>query len=124
DDSVEGLGALKFYRTLGKQIESEQELQAICRKLEALHQRIIASPVQILVAGMEQDAQALAEMIDVPGTAPAMADDGKQDQEIMQDRSDPANVALLAPGQVNHCYASWQVPQIGHADAPALAVLA
>jgi Zn-dependent M16 (insulinase) family peptidase len=124
DDSVEGLGALQFYRALRKQIESEEGLQAICRQLASLHQRIISSPVQILAAGMENDAQALVEMIDVPGAMPAALEGGKPNQKRIQDQPVPANVALVAPGQVNHCYASWQVPQIGHADAPALAVLA
>ncbi len=123
EDSVEGLGALQFYRVLGKQIESEEGLQAICRRLEALHERIVGSAVQVVVLGMESDVQALADMMDVAGKNPAMSSEEPAPKSD-QDRPAPANVALLAPGQVNHCYASWQVPQIGHPDAAALSVLA
>jgi presequence protease len=123
EDSVEGLEALRFYRVLSKQIESEEGLQAICQRLETLHQRILNSTVQVVVAGMEGDVQALADMMDVPGTAPALNSEDSKSTSI-QDQAAPANVALLAPGQVNHCFASWQVPQIGHPDAPVLSVLA
>ncbi|MDQ9170708.1 insulinase family protein [Oxalobacteraceae bacterium R-40] len=123
EDSVEGLGALRFYRVLSKQIESEEGLQAICERLEALHQRIQSSAVQVVVAGMESDVQALAGMMDVPGTTPALNSEDSSAKSV-QNPSHPANVALLAPGQVNHCYATWQVPQIGHPDAPVLSVLA
>src|SRR5690606_1475696 len=95
DDSVEGLRALQFYRTLRKQVESEQELQAICRKLDALHQRVISSPVHILAAGMGQDAQVLAEMIDVPGAVPAETNSAQHHPNDMQRRAEPANVALF-----------------------------
>lgn len=122
DDSVEGLGALQFYRALGRDIESKEGLQVICERLSELHQRIIASPVQVLAAGTGDDGRMLAEMIDVPGALPALHSRDAHAAEAH--RPEPANLALLAPGQVNHCFASWRVPQIGHADAPALAVLA
>jgi presequence protease len=123
EDSVKGLGALQFYRALSKQIESEEGLQAICRRLQTLHQRVVDSAVQIVAAGMENDAQALTAMINVPGASAA----AKTEEPIHKNKPDqlvPANVALLAPGQVNHCFASWQVPAIGHPDAAALSVLA
>jgi Zn-dependent M16 (insulinase) family peptidase len=121
EDSVEGLGALQFYRALSKEIESEEGLQAICQRLEALHQRVVNSAVQILAAGMENDAQVLAAMIHVPG---AVSTAKSEEPDRQSGGLIPANVALLAPGQVNHCFASWKVPQIGHADAAALSILA
>ena len=124
EDSVEGLGALRFYRAISKQIESEQGLQAVCQHLELLHQRILQSTVQIVTAGMENDVQALADMINVPDAVqPSKSEETNQKNPQDNDLA-PANVALLAPAQVNHCFASWKVPRIGHPDAPALSVLA
>jgi presequence protease len=36
----------------------------------------------------------------------------------------PANTVLHAAAQVNHCYAAWPAPKLGHPDAAACAVLA
>jgi Zn-dependent M16 (insulinase) family peptidase len=124
EDSVEGLGALRFYRALSKQIQSEEGLQAICHRLEALHQRVVNSAVQVVVAAMENDAQSLAAMIDVPGAVSASKNGEPNGKRVQGIDSVPANVALLAPAQVNHCFASWKVPPIGHLDAAALSVLA
>jgi Zn-dependent M16 (insulinase) family peptidase len=119
-NAVEGAGSLRFYSGLARQIESARGLAAICARLAALHQRVLACPVRIIAAGVEDDGPALAAMIDVPGVDPAEAAASAPTAE----RGQPASVALLAPAQVNHCYASWPVPQLGHPDAPVLSVLA
>jgi Zn-dependent M16 (insulinase) family peptidase len=122
ENSIEGTGALRFYSELASQIKSEEGLKAICERLAALHERVITCPVQVICCGVGDDANALAGLIDVPGaaaSAPSM--------HRIPDRGSnqaAANLALLAPAQVNHCFASWAVPSIGHADVPILSVLA
>jgi Zn-dependent M16 (insulinase) family peptidase len=118
-DAVDGAGALRFYSGLARQIESDDGLQAICERLGALHQRVLAAPVRIIGAGVEEDGDRLARMIDVPGADPASAPAVPR-----RERGAPASVALMAPAQVNHCFASWAVPRLGHEDAPVLSVLA
>jgi Zn-dependent M16 (insulinase) family peptidase len=125
DNSVDGTGALRFYRDLAQQIESEQGLRQICDRLVALHERVTRCPVHILCAGVGDDGPTLAGMIDVPGATEAT---GATLAEAAATAGDPppapANLALLAPAQVNHCFASWAVPAIGHPVAPVLSVLA
>jgi Zn-dependent M16 (insulinase) family peptidase len=119
-NTVEGADSLRFYSGLARQIESPRGLAAICARLAALHRRVLACPVRIIAAGVEDDGPALAAMIDVPGADPADAAASAPTAE----RGQPASVALVAPAQVNHCYASWAVPRLGHPDAPVLSVLA
>ncbi len=129
DEQTEGTGVLAFYRGLVEQIESDDGMDALVARLEALHAAILECEVTVICAGVGSDGQQLAERIDVPGirataaltepaapagrvaTAPAVA-------------PTLASLALVAPAQVNHCYASWPVPYLGHADCPVLSVLA
>jgi Zn-dependent M16 (insulinase) family peptidase len=118
-NAVEGVDALRFYGELAQQIDSDEGLDQICRQLEALHRRIIACPVQIIAAGEGEDGSALVDSIEVPGAAGfGLA------AAAHETASAPAQLALLAPAQVNHCFASWPTPRLNHPDAPALAVLA
>ena len=119
-DAVDGAAALRFYSGLARQIESPQGLAAICERLSALHHRVLACPVRIIAAGVEDDGPALAAMIDVPGADPAAI----VPSTPAPGRGEPASVALVAPAQINHCYASWAVPRLGHPDAAVLSVLA
>jgi hypothetical protein len=120
-NAVEGVEALRFYADLSQQIESDEGLAEIRKQLAALHQRIIACPVKIIGAGEGRDGHELAESIAVPGAegfgAPVSNDASSMIGEL-------SRVALVAPAQVNHCFASWPTARLGHPDAPALAVLA
>lgn len=122
DDAVDGLGALRFYRSLAAQIETKPGLQAICDRLTVLHARVLQCPVHVIGAGMENDGALLASMIDVPGAGGTSAVNDLPAHRITE--KVPVNLALLAPAQVNHCFACWPVPPIGHPDAPVLSVLA
>jgi len=119
-DAVDGAASLRFYSTLGRQIESDAGLQAICERLDALHRLVLAAPVRIIAAGVGSDGAELAAMLDVPGADPAVSPAAAP----ARPRVEPASVALVAPAQVNHCFASWSVPRLGGADAPVLSVLA
>ncbi|MBK4738964.1 insulinase family protein [Noviherbaspirillum pedocola] len=120
-NAVEGVDALRFYADLAQNIESEEGLAEISRQLEALHQRILACPVRIIGAGEGEDGRRLAEAIDVPGADGFATRHGATAQA---DTPSLAQVALVAPAQVNHCFASWPTVRLGHPDAPTLAVLA
>ena len=150
DETVEGTGALGFYRDLVQQIESDAGMDAVLTRLAAIHARITACPVTVIGAGVDADGQALADLIDVPGmrSAAVVAATGSDDARPADGASaaapdlsstalsgaqpamtpamlgTAASVALVAPAQVNHCFASWPVPYLGHADCAALSVLA
>ena len=129
DDTVEGTGALGFYRDLVQQIETDAGMQAVLTRLAALHAQITACPVTVIGAGVDEDGQALAELIQVPGLRAAVASPSTPSSAhakpaIPAMLGAAANVALVAPAQVNHCFASWPVPYLGHDDCPALSVLA
>ncbi len=135
DDTIEGTGALGFYRDLVRQIETDAGMDAVLARLVALHERITACPVTVIGAGVNDDGQALAALIDVPGLRTAAAPTACGDNRAASVAASPAhtmpamlgaaaNVALVAPAQVNHCFASWPVPYLGHDDCAALSVLA
>ncbi|MES2830624.1 MAG: insulinase family protein [Pseudomonadota bacterium] len=132
DRSIEGTGILRFYRDLALQIESEQGMAEIVARLQSLHQAVIDSEVTVLCAGVEDDGHALAALIDVPGRRSEDASMVSVFIDDLQRTVSPGvpdmpaltNTALVAPAQVNHCFATWRVPYLGHADCPALSVLA
>jgi Zn-dependent M16 (insulinase) family peptidase len=119
-DAVDGAAALRFYSALGRQIDSADGLDAICARLVALHRQVLAAPVRIVAAGVGSDGAELAAMLDVPGADPATT----PSIAPVRRKIEPASVALVAPAQVNHCFASWSVPRLGDAAAPVLSVLA
>ena len=129
DDTVEGTGALGFYRDLVQQIETDAGMDAVLTHLATLHDRITACPVMVVGAGVDDDGQALADLIQVPGMrTPAATPPATLPAHAMPAvpamLGAAANVALVAPAQVNHCFASWPVPYLGHDDCAALSVLA
>jgi Zn-dependent M16 (insulinase) family peptidase len=130
DEAVEGTGILAFYRDLVAQIETDDGMAALVARLQALHARILACEVTVIGAGVGADGQQLAERIDVPGrrtpgaAADAVAPSSSAAESVATAPAAPANLALVAPAQVNHCYASWPVPYLGHADCAVLSVLA
>lgn len=119
-DAVDGAAALRFYSELGRQIDTADGLDAIRARLVALHQQVLAAPVRIIAAGVGSDGAELAAMLDVPGADPATT----PSIAPVREKNAPASVALVAPAQVNHCFASWSVPRLGDAAAPVLSVLA
>ncbi len=136
DHTVEGTGILGFYRDLVRQLETPAGMDAITQRLARLHREITACPVQVLCAGVGADGPALAAMIDVPGaddgagksvsaaTAVTAATAASHLSDAGATTLKPASIALVAPAQVNHCFASWPVPYLGHADCQILSVLA
>ncbi len=118
EDQIKGATSLTFYRRLHEMSQTGAGLEEISRQLTTLHQRIVGSTPMVIVAGMEQDAAALAAMLDLPAAAASIP-------ALPTAVHAPAfsNEALHAPAQVNHCFAAWAAPGLDHADAPAMAVL-
>jgi len=118
EEHVCGTTSLRFFADLHRQSQTKEGIAEIARQLQALHRRIVNVAPTVITAGLEQDSQALADLLDLPAAgsdqppAPAPADTHAL-----------ANAALHAPAQVNHCFAAWRVPGLAHADAPALSVL-
>lgn len=119
ENCISGTEVLKFYRTLHQQSQTKDGLDEICGKLTELHRKVIARVPEISAAGMENDAQTLIDLLNLPApthTVPVSA-------AVVQGNWPLSKAALHAPGQVNHCHAIWDAPSLGHPDAAALSVL-
>jgi presequence protease len=117
DDRTEGMAYLVFYQALHRRSQTEDGIREIAQRLADLHGRIVAGRPTVIAAGAGDDARRLASLIAAPG-AGANADAAQPRQAGM-----PANLAVHAPAQVNHCFAVWAGPDIAHPDASALVVL-
>lgn len=118
DDATGGSGRLRFVSQLQQLAASDEGVARIADRLAALHERILACPGTVLCAGSGDDAKDLAAMLSIPSVhAPAA-------MAVRPSRSEPANCALHAPSQVNHCHAAWPAPNLLDLSAPALAVAA
>jgi presequence protease len=117
---MEGAAGLPFYRLLQQQIQKESGIREIAEKLAAMHAKITASPVYVIVAAEAPSASSLSKLL-----APAVSRSTRPLTEPETLPLDPpVNTVLHAAAQVNHCYAAWPAPKLGHPDAPACAVLA
>ncbi|PUA17538.1 insulinase family protein [Glaciimonas sp. PCH181] len=120
EEAVFGASGLPFYRYLQEQCEQPDGMQTIAEKLKALHQKVISSPVTVLVSAEPDAAPLLGKALVKPfsaqprpvGIAPTPA------------TIPPANAALHASAQVNHCFAIWAGPTIAAPDAAFVSVLA
>ncbi|HEV2609260.1 MAG TPA: insulinase family protein [Noviherbaspirillum sp.] len=122
DEQIKGASALPFYGSLHQKSQTPEGLAEIAGRLAELHQRIVGRKPVIVAAGIDNDGEQLAALLDLPEPA------ANAPQEKSGSKQTPAPLALAkaalhAPAQVNHCFAAWQVPGVGHPDAPALAVL-
>lgn len=117
---MEGAAGLPFHRLLRQRIRDESGRREIAGKLAALHAKIIASPAYVVVAAEAPKASALSALLTpaIPRTPRLLAE---PETFVTQPL---ANTVLHAAAQVNHCYAAWPAPRLGHPDASALAVLA
>jgi Zn-dependent M16 (insulinase) family peptidase len=119
EDRTRGTSSLAFYHELHQKSQSEEGIKEISRELAALHQRIVSSPRAVITAGVEQDAQELANLLDLPPALPRPARPAVSAKEPVL-----SNAALHVTAQVNHCFAVWPAPGLHHPDTSALAVLA
>jgi hypothetical protein len=117
EHATEGAPIVPFVTALQTLVATPDGLRQVQDRLAALHARMMDCPRTLLCAGSGDDAQALAGLFGA-FTAQGVA------QARPARMGAPANLALHAPGQVNHCHIAWAAPDLRHADAPALAVAA
>lgn len=120
EESVFGASGLPFFGQLQQQIGQQEGVQAIARRLQTLHEKIAASPVTLIAAAEADVAPALAQSL-----TPACAAQARPlGPAATPDAAAPANVALHASAQINHCFAVWPGPAIAEPDAAFVSVLA
>lgn len=120
EESVFGASGLPFFGQLEQQIGQQEGVQAIASRLKALHEKITRSPVMVIAAAEADFAPALAQSL-----TPAFAAQARPvGVAAKPDSAAPANAALHASAQINHCFAVWPGPAIAEPDAAFVSVLA
>jgi Zn-dependent M16 (insulinase) family peptidase len=123
-DRVSGAPSLPFYGALAKLAQTPAGLAELSVRLAAMHALVVNNAPTLLFAGDATDAAALAAE---PAFMPLVADMApvaSGSMPVQAATGAPANLALHATGQVNHCVIAWPAPRVGHPDAPVLAVAA
>ncbi|MGS0740902.1 insulinase family protein [Glaciimonas sp. GG7] len=123
EEAVFGASGLPFYRYLQEQLEDEAGIGAIAERLKTLHHTIISSPVTVIVSGEPDTASLLGTALGQAFSAPARTL-GVSTEPAPTAPASPANTALHASAQVNHCFAVWPGPTIAEPDAAFVSVLA
>lgn len=120
EEIVFGATGLPFFAQLQEQIGQQEGVRAIAERLKALHEKITGSPVTLIVAAEADVAPALAQSL-----TPAFAAQARPLGPVATpDTVMPANAALHASAQINHCFAVWPGPTIAQPDAAFVSVLA
>jgi Zn-dependent M16 (insulinase) family peptidase len=117
---IGGAPALPFFGALKQLVQTPEGLAQISVRLAALHAQVTLTAPTLLCVGTGEDAPTLARLLaPVCAGGAALAPKG-----AILPSGAPANLALHAIGQVNHCVMAWRAPGIDHPDASALAVAA
>ncbi|CAN7658327.1 insulinase family protein [Massilia sp. LjRoot122] len=125
ENATAGIGYLPFVARIQRQVATDDGIAQVARQLERIHAFVTACPVSVICAGSGDDAERLAELINVPGSTISreMGSDVAPSRVLCTGQQGK-EYALHAPSQVNHCNIAWPVPDESHADAGALAVAA
>ncbi len=123
-DRTSGAAALPFHAFVKRLAATPDGLATIAAELARIHAALLARRSSILCAGSGNDAELLARMLAAALPRSASAAPPPAFEPAMGADMAPANVALYAASQVNHCSIAWPVPQMHHDDAAALAVAA
>ncbi|MFN3629779.1 MAG: insulinase family protein [Casimicrobiaceae bacterium] len=116
-----GLASLPFWHALKAQLQSEDGAKQLAATLSALHTQVLACPQRVTWVSTQTQAEAVRALQAGSGTD---AQRSKSSATITFEPGPLANSALVLSGQVNYCYMAWKAPEMGHADAPGLAVAA
>jgi len=122
-NAVDGVPALPFYRILRQLCRTPAGVAQLGARLAALHARVTAAAPARLCIGADAAAGALACLLAAPAAFGAAAS-GTAAAGAVVVQAAPANIALQAGGQVNHCAIAWRAPGIDHPDAAPLALAA
>jgi len=125
-DAIAGPTALAFNARLKTLAATPEGVAQVAAELARIHAAIVAQRPSILCAGSGDDGHDLARLLAAAwptsgATTGAAAAPGEAAEAAPQA---PANVALHAAGQVNHCNIAWAVPMSHDDDAGALSVAA
>lgn len=123
-NQTRGLVALPFWHSLKVQLESPEGLRAVAAKLGDLHEQLRVSPRRVTWVSSGPPAD---DVLGLLGTTGRVASPPRRPPgtEVSASCSpEPANLALVFSGQVNHCFMVWRAPGMTHMDAPGLAVAA
>lgn len=120
EESVFGTTGLPFFGQLQQQIGQQEGIRAIAERLKTLHEKIISSPVTVIVAAEADVAPAFAQSL----TPTFAAQSRSLGVAAKPATAAPANTALHASAQINHCFAVWPGPTIAEPDAAFVSVLA
>jgi len=128
EEATGGVSALPFFAALLAQSRTQEGLADISARLRALHRRICALRPVVIAAGVGDDAAELGRLLRFTEVnngaavdATAATDAG---QGVALPPLAPANAALHAVSQINHCMIAWKAPKMHEPGAAALAVAA
>ncbi len=120
EEKVFGTTGLPFFGQLQQQIKQQEGIRAIAERLKTLHEKIISNPVTVIVAAEADVAPAFAQSL-TPAFAAQSRSLGVAAKPVA---AAPANAALHASAQINHCFSVWPGPTIAEPDAAFVSVLA
>jgi presequence protease len=120
EESVFGASGLPFYRQLQQQIGHAEGIRALAASLKDLHQKVVNSPVRVIVTAEPGVASILGNALKkgIPACSRPVG------PVAMLEAAPLAHIALHASAQVNHCFAVWSGPTIAQPDAAHVSVLA
>lgn len=118
-----GLQGIHDLKLLDKRLNEEQELSALMSRLQAIHQKIMAMPRQLLVIGEKQ------ELTDYQANMQSLMSSTSSQTSVNNSLTLPftagqqARELWVANSQVNFCAKAFPTVPTMHEDAPALTVL-
>ncbi|MDQ2819746.1 MAG: insulinase family protein [Pseudomonadota bacterium] len=121
DNQTSGAPSLAFYRHLLDSIATPEGLAGIAARLATLHDAMLAQAPAIVTAGSGDDGVQFAQLLKLPAPRGTLTPDSAYAPMM---RAAPANTALHATSQVNHCVIAWPVPTVQASGSGALAVAA
>lgn len=123
---VGGLTKLRFMEQLDAMSRSEEGLDQIRSKLDSVFSKLASAPATLTYVGSREAAlQAFEEAASTLGerAGPAVFD-SVQSPIAPAGGPEMGRSALVGPGQLNYCHASWEGPEQGHPDCGPMLVLA
>lgn len=118
---LSGLAGILASKELDKSLEDKSALEQLANKLKQIHQRILASPKQLLlVAESDKLAEAEKALKTLWKNEPKTSSNPFQLPALHEKRQ----LLWLANTQVNFCARAYPTVPMNHPDAPALTVLA
>ncbi|AOY87283.1 peptidase M16 [Marinobacter salinus] len=115
-----GLAGIRGTKQLDQALKDPEELDALCQKLSALHEKICSQSRQFLVIGEDDQLPAMVDDLKSCWQGEAGADRSGWQMEPV---SYTTREAWLTSTQVNFCAKAYSTVPVDHPDAPALTVL-